>query len=58
LRLEAPLHRIVADDWLVSVDTNRYSVPFTLVGEPVEIHRAPVFSTSGTRAHSSPSIPS
>jgi len=38
-RLEAPLHRIVADDWLVSVDTNRYSVPFTLVGQPVEIQR-------------------
>jgi len=38
-RLEAPLHRLVADDWLVSVDTNRYSVPFTLVGQPVEIHR-------------------
>jgi len=38
-RLEAPLARIVADDWLVSVDTNRYSVPFTLVGQPVEVHR-------------------
>ena len=25
-RLEAPLARIVADDWLVSLDTNRYSV--------------------------------
>jgi hypothetical protein len=38
-RLEAPLARIVADDWLVSVDTNRYSVPFTLMGQPVEVHR-------------------
>ena len=38
-RLEAPLARIVADDWLVSVDTNRYSVPFMLIGQPVEIHR-------------------
>jgi transposase len=38
-RLEAPLARIVADDWLVSVDTNRYSVPFTLIGQPVEVHR-------------------
>jgi transposase len=38
-RLEAPLARIVADDWLVSVDTNRYSVPFLLIGQPVEVHR-------------------
>lgn len=38
-RLEAPLARIVADDWLVSVDTNRYSVPFTLIGQPVEVQR-------------------
>ena len=38
-RLEAPLARIVADDWLVSVDTNRYSVPFILIGQPVEVHR-------------------
>ncbi|HKY32956.1 MAG TPA: IS21 family transposase [Candidatus Polarisedimenticolia bacterium] len=38
-RLEAPLARLVADDWLVSVDTNRYSVPFTLVGQAVEVHR-------------------
>jgi hypothetical protein len=38
-RLEAPLARIVADDWLVSLDTNRYSVPFPLIGQPVEVHR-------------------
>ena len=38
-RLEAPLARIVADDWLVSIDTNRYSVPFILIGQPVEVHR-------------------
>jgi transposase len=38
-RLEAPLARIVADDWLVSLDTNRYSVPFRLIGQAVEIHR-------------------
>jgi Mu transposase-like protein len=38
-RLEAPLARIVADDWLVSVDSNRYSVPFTPIGQPVEVHR-------------------
>ena len=38
-RLEAPLARIVAEDYLVSVDTNRYSVPFTLIGQPVEVRR-------------------
>jgi len=38
-RLDAPLARIVADDWLVSIDTNRYSVPFMLIGQPVEVHR-------------------
>ena len=38
-RLEAPLTRIVADDWLVSIDTNRYSVPFLLTGQTVEVHR-------------------
>jgi transposase len=39
-RLEARLPRIVAEDWLVSVDTNRYSVPFTLIGHPVEVLRS------------------
>jgi hypothetical protein len=38
-RLEAPLARIVAEDYLVSVDTNRYSVPFTLIGQTVEVRR-------------------
>ncbi len=38
-RLEGRLPRIVAEDWLVSVDTNRYSVPFTLIGHPVEVLR-------------------
>jgi transposase len=38
-RLEAPLQRIVAEDYLVSVDTNRYSVPFTLIGQTVEVQR-------------------
>jgi transposase len=38
-RLEGLLARMVATDWLVSVDTNRYSVPFTLIGQPVQIHR-------------------
>ena len=38
-RLEAPLTRVVATDYLVSVDTNRYSVPFTLIGQPMEVLR-------------------
>jgi transposase len=38
-RLEARFPRIVADDYLVSLDTNRYSVPFGLIGQTVELHR-------------------
>ena len=38
-RLETPLTRVVATDYLVTVDTNRYSVPFTLIGQPVEVRR-------------------
>lgn len=38
-RLECPVARIVASDYLVSVDTNRYSVPFGLIGETVEVKR-------------------
>jgi transposase len=38
-RLEARYARIVADDYLVSLDTNRYSVPFALIGQTVEIER-------------------
>jgi len=38
-RLEARYSRTVADDYLVSLDTNRYSVPFALIGQPVEIQR-------------------
>lgn len=38
-RLEARLPRVVAGDYLISVDTNRYSVPFTLIGQTVEVHR-------------------
>jgi len=38
-RLEARLTRIVAGDYMVSVDTNRYSVPFTLIGQSVEVVR-------------------
>jgi transposase len=36
-RLQAPRSRIVAEDYLVSVDTNRYSVPFSLIGQTVEV---------------------
>ena len=38
-RLRPRWPAIVADDWLVSIDTNRYSVPFTLIGQPVEVQR-------------------
>ena len=31
--------RVVATDYLVSVDTNCYSVSFTLIGQPVEVMR-------------------
>jgi transposase len=38
-RLEARFARIVADDYLVSMDTNRYSVPFLLIGQTVDVER-------------------
>ena len=38
-RLQARAARIVAGDYLVSFDTNRYSVPFTLIGQSVELER-------------------
>ena len=31
--------RIVASDWLVSIDANRYSVPFKLIGKTVQVVR-------------------
>ena len=31
--------RVVAEDWLVSVDANRYSVPFGLIGKTVHVIR-------------------
>jgi transposase len=34
------LNRIVASDYLVTVDTKRYSVPFRLIGEAVEVERS------------------
>jgi transposase len=36
-RLRARQSRIVASDYLVSLDTNRYSVPFSLIGQTVEV---------------------
>jgi transposase len=38
-RLEASQPRIVAEDYLVSFETNRYSVPFALIGQTVEVAR-------------------
>lgn len=35
--LQTRSSRIVADDWLVSFQTNRYSVPFSLVGRTVSV---------------------
>jgi transposase len=31
--------RKVAEDWLVSIDANRYSVPFSLIGKTVQVSR-------------------
>jgi hypothetical protein len=31
--------RIVAEDWLVSIDANRYSVPWRLIGKTVQVVR-------------------
>lgn len=36
---EARVSRIVAADYLVSLGTNRYSVPFRLIGQRVEVQR-------------------
>jgi hypothetical protein len=36
---EARVSRIVAEDYLVSLDTNRYSVPFRFIGQRVEVQR-------------------
>jgi hypothetical protein len=37
--LAARRSRIVASDYLVSFETNRYSVPFSLIGQTVELER-------------------
>lgn len=34
-----PRKRVVASDWLVAIDTNRYSVPWRLIGATVEVFR-------------------
>jgi hypothetical protein len=34
-----PRSRVVASDWLVSIDANRYSVPWRLIGSTVEVFR-------------------
>lgn len=36
---EARVSRIVAEDYLVSLATNRYSVPFRLIGQRVDVQR-------------------
>ena len=36
---QAKAARVVAEDYLVSFHTNRYSVPFTLIGKTVELER-------------------
>lgn len=38
-RLEARYPRVVAENFLVSLDTNRYSVPFRFIGRTVEVQR-------------------
>jgi transposase len=38
-RHQACLAQIVAEDYLVSVETNRYSVPFQLIGQTVAVQR-------------------
>jgi len=37
--LQARVTRLVAEDYLVAYQTNRYSVPFTLIGRAVEVER-------------------
>lgn len=37
--LEAPVARVVATDYLVSFEANRYSVPYALIGQTVHVQR-------------------
>jgi transposase len=34
-----PRERVVAEDWLVAIDANRYSVPWRLIGKTVQVLR-------------------
>jgi transposase len=46
-----PRSRVVASDWLVSVDANRYSVPYALIGKTLQVIREAgelVFRHAGT----------
>jgi hypothetical protein len=38
-KLGTAVSRIVAEDWLVNFEANRYSVPFNLVGHTVQVQR-------------------
>jgi hypothetical protein len=38
-QVDAQVARVVATDYLVSVETNRYSVPYGLIGQAVQVHR-------------------
>ena len=55
-QLDAPRSRIVAEDCLVSVETNRYSVPFQLVGRVVEVAAATTSYRIRIARRSSPRI--
>lgn len=37
--LDAPVARVVATDYLVSFEANRYSVPYALIGQTVQVQR-------------------
>lgn len=37
--LEAPVARVVATDYLVSFEANRYAVPYALIGQTVQVQR-------------------
>ncbi len=59
-RLEARQARIVASDYLVSFETNRYSVPFGLIGQTVEVRRSQgqlQFFHQSTRVAEHPELP-
>lgn len=60
LRLEASQPRRVPDDYLVSFETNRYSVPFSLIGQTVDVARRQgrlVITHRGQRVAEHPELP-